>query len=125
MVADTLRQVELLLGAQRFEAAAQALLRAAAADEPEAIELLAHWRISGAIVRRDLAAARSLLGRAGTMGRSDAALLHASFLASGTGGPSDWAAARRAIEALAADEPRASAQRDLVAAMELGEDGFP
>jgi len=125
MVADTIRQVELLLGAKRFDDAAKTLLRAAAADDAEAMETLAHWRIAGNLVRRDLAAARALLGRAGDRGRVEAALLHASFLASGTGGPPDWPAARSAIEALAPKEARARAQRDLLAAMELDDAGFP
>jgi prolyl 4-hydroxylase len=121
----TMSQVGALLQARRYGEAARRLTAAAAAGEPDALAELAQWRIAGDIVRRDLAAARALLSRAGGAGHREAALLHASFLASGTGGPDDWTGALAALAALAPREPRAAAQLRLLAAMDLGVDGFP
>jgi len=114
-----------LLGARRFAEAARLLLQRVSSGDGEACEMLADWRIGGDIVGRDLAAARDLLGRAAESGRIEAALLHAAFLASGTGGPADWAAARRAIEQVAPNDPRARAQLERIEAMDLTPDGFP
>jgi len=114
-----------LLGARRFAEAARMLLQRASAGDGEACELLADWRIAGDLVGRDLAAARDLLGRAAAAGRVEAGLLHAAFLASGTGGPPDWTAARRTIEGLAPNEPRARAQIERIEAMDLDPDGAP
>jgi prolyl 4-hydroxylase len=125
MDGEITRQIEALIEARRFADAARQLLAAASGGNPEALELLAQWRIAGDIVRRDLAAARALLGRAGGAGRIEAALLHASFLASGTGGPADWPGALRSLTELAPGEPRARAQLRLVEAMDLDSDGFP
>jgi prolyl 4-hydroxylase len=86
---------------------------------------LARWRIAGNLIRRDLAAARGLLGRAGAAGDRDAALLHACFLASGTGGPDDWAGALASLIALAPREPRAAEQLRLIEAMEMDSNGYP
>lgn len=118
-------RVEALLSERRFADAASLLIRSAAAGETAAQAALAHWRIAGNIVRRDLAAARGLLARAGAAGDRDSALLHAYFLASGTGGQDDWPNAVAGLRALAPLEPRAREQLRLVDAMALGADGFP
>lgn len=125
MAADTPSQVQALLAADRFEAAARLLLTAAASGDPEGLELLARWRIAGDIVRRDLKAARALLRRAGEAGRGEAALLHAYFLASGTGGDPDWPAALLALRALAPADARARTQLRLIEAMDIDADGYP
>lgn len=122
---ETIRRVEALLGERRFAEAAPLLIRAAASGDASAQAALAHWRIVGNIVRRDLAAARTLLGRAGAAGDRESALLHAYFLASGTGGPDDWPSAVAALRALAPREPRAREQILLLDAMHLDADGFP
>lgn len=121
----TIAQVEALLGARRPADAARLLIGAAAAGEAGAAAALAHWRIAGNIVRRDLAEARRLLALAGARGDRDSALLHAYFLAGGVGGPDDWPAALAVLGALAPLEPRAAAQLRLIAAMDIGSDGFP
>ena len=114
-----------LAGEGRLAEAADILARGAETGDPEALIELACWRIEGAIVRRDLTAARDLLGRASDGGRDDATLLHAYFLAAGVGGPLDWPAARRAIEALVPRSPPAARQATLLDEMELDELGFP
>ena len=121
----TIGEVEALLAARRFDDAARRLIAGAEAGEAAAAAALAHMRIAGNIVRRDLAEARRLLAVAGAGGDSEAALLHAYFLAAGVGGTDDWTAALAALGALARQEPRAAAQLRLLAAMDLGEDGFP
>jgi prolyl 4-hydroxylase len=121
----TIPQVQALVKASRFAEAARLLIAAADAGEREALAELAQWRIAGNIVRRDLAAARNLLQRAGEAGNPDAALLHTSFLASGVGGASDWPAALTALTAMAPSQPRAAEQLRLLRAMDLGPDGSP
>lgn len=121
----TIGQVEALLAARRFAEAARRLLTAADAGDTEAIAELAHWRIAGNLIRRDLAEARRLLGLAGAKGDDEAALLHTGFLAGGVGGPDDWPGAFAALRDLAKREMRAAARLRLIEAMAIGEDGFP
>lgn len=126
MAADpTTGRVEALLRAGRHADAARLLTDAADQGRPEALVRLAHWRIVGDIVRRDLGRARTLLGEAATAGDVEAALLHAAFLASGTGGEARWADALAALTELAPRSPRAALQRRLIEAMDLDGDGFP
>jgi prolyl 4-hydroxylase len=119
----TIDRVGKLVGASRFAEAARLLGTAAEAGDAEALAELARWRIAGAIIPRDLAAARALLRRAAEAGNRDAALLHAYFQASCTGGPDEWPEALDALRALAPQEPRARAQLRLIDAMELAPDG--
>ncbi|HEU0099980.1 MAG TPA: 2OG-Fe(II) oxygenase [Allosphingosinicella sp.] len=118
-------RVEALLQGGRAAEAARLLESAAEAGQAAALVRLASWRIAGNVVRRDLAKARSLLAAAGERGDSGAALLHASFLASGTGGEADWPAALAALRRLAPKVPQAAAQLCLIDAMALDGDGYP
>ena len=115
----------MLVRERRHREAAQLLFGAAAAGDAEALATLAQWRIAGDLIRRNLPAARALLGRAGAAGNRDCALLHAYFLASGTGGADDWGAAVGALESLSSRIPIAKEQLDLLRAMDLDEKGFP
>jgi prolyl 4-hydroxylase len=121
----TIDRVDGLLGERRFEEAARLLLAAAGAGDTAAIAELAHWRIAGNLVRRDLTEARRLLGLAASEGDDEAAFLHAGFLASGVGGPDDWPGALAALRALATRQKRAAAQLRLIDSMALDGDGFP
>ncbi len=121
----TIAQVEALLSARRFAEAARLLLAAARAGETVATAELAHWRIAGNLIRRDLSEARRLLGGAAKGGDDESASLHASFLAAGVGGPDDWPTALEALGVLARRQARAAAQLRLIDAMDLGSDGFP
>lgn len=126
MAADpTIRQVQALLKGGRVADAARLLASAARAGNVAATVDLAQWSIAGNIIPRDLAAARTLLGHAGAADHEDAALLHASFLASGTGGDPDWGAAVAALRALAPRSKRARTQLKLIELMKLDERGFP
>ena len=121
----TIGQIEALLRARRFAEAARMLLAAAGGGDAAAAAELAHWRIAGNIVRRDLAAARRLLALAGAKGDAGSALLHASFLAAGVGGRDDWPGAVAALTALTPRDRGAAAQLRLIQAMDLDADGFP
>jgi prolyl 4-hydroxylase len=123
--ASGIGQVEALLRARRVDEAARLLIELAARGDAAAISELASWRIAGDVVRRDLAEARALLGKAAAGGDREAALLHASFLASGVGGEPQWRAAFEEIARLAPGEPRARAQLDLLREMDLDDEGFP
>lgn len=94
-----------------------------AGENPEALLVLANWRLSGHVIRRDLAASRDLFRRAAEAGHPLAQRIHAAFTANGTGGDSDWSGAvallRRYGFAGAAEE------LDLIAAMQLAADGGP
>ncbi|HEX8124130.1 MAG TPA: 2OG-Fe(II) oxygenase [Allosphingosinicella sp.] len=121
----TISQVRALLGERRVAEAARLLIRASEAGDPAAQAGLAHWRIAGDIVRRDLAEARRLLGLAGAGGDRESALLNAYFLAAGVGGADDWPRAMAALVALAPKNPLASAQLRLIERMDLDPNGFP
>jgi prolyl 4-hydroxylase len=120
-----IERVNALLQARRFADAAQLLTSAADGGDPAALIELAHWRIAGSIIRRDLQAARDLLRRAGEAGRANAALTHCYFLASGVGGPADWSRALAELRKLAPAMPEAARQLPLLERMELDADGSP
>lgn len=124
-LAATLGQVDSLLAARRFAEAARLLLASAQAGETAAIFELAHWRIAGNLVRRDLVEARRLLAAAAARGDDRAASLHAGFLAAGVGGADDWPGALAALGALAKRHPAAADQLRLIEAMDLDEHGSP
>ncbi|MEP2726759.1 2OG-Fe(II) oxygenase [Roseibium sp.] len=114
-----------LVAAGQHRAAAQLLTKAAASGDADALFELAHWRIYGNIIRRDLALARSLLAQAGSAGHRQAALLHCGFLANGIGGQHEWGTALSDLEQLAQSVPEADAQLRLLTSMQLDENGDP
>ncbi|HEX4736472.1 MAG TPA: 2OG-Fe(II) oxygenase [Allosphingosinicella sp.] len=118
-------QAEMLANTGRAGEAAQLLFSAAAGGDAEALATLAQWRISGHVIRRNLPAARALLARAGAAGHRDSALLHSYFLASGTGGDADWAAALAEMRSLASERPAAAAQFRLLETMDSDGEGVP
>ena len=120
-----LAAVRSLAEAGRLREAAAVLVEAARAGDGEALLELAHWRVYGDIVRRDLAAARALFRRAAGAEVEQGALLHAAFLANGSGGPPDWPAAVAALERVAQASAQARAQLALLAAMDLDGEGYP
>lgn len=125
MNGGAIARIEALLRAGQPAEAARLLIAAAAGGDPEALVELARRRIAGDLVRRNLPAARALLARAAEAGNDEAAVLHASFLAAGTGGPPDWRGALSALHRLASRHSGAAAQLPLLDAMELDEEGFP
>jgi prolyl 4-hydroxylase len=91
----------------------QALFEAAAA------------RLRGDGGTRDLAAALELFRQAAGTGRIDAAVIYASFLAAGIGGPRRWSEALRLLAALAEVNPRSRRELERIEAMALTGDGDP
>lgn len=125
MTPSVVDQASGLAAGGRVDEAATLLIRAADAGEADALYTLAFWRISGQLIRRDLAAARALMERAGAAGIVDARLYHAYFLANGTGGAVEWARATALLTALATDAPIAARQLALLGQMALDADGNP
>ncbi|MBX3560371.1 MAG: 2OG-Fe(II) oxygenase [Sphingomonas sp.] len=85
-------------------AAAQAATEvkaAADADDAEALNLLASWRLFGTVVPRDLDAAHAGLDRAAALGHVEAARTRAFLIANGTGCAADFDAARAMMERIA------------------------
>jgi prolyl 4-hydroxylase len=109
----------------RVDEAAELLIRAADQNDGEALFTLAVWRIQGNLIRRDLAEARALLGRAAETGRSDARRLHAYFLANSTGGEAEWGRARTILSALVEEFPQLRGQVELAARLPVDENGDP
>ena len=92
-----------------------ALIERAAADaDPEALLILANWRLWGLYGPRDLIAVHDLLERATAVGCGEAALLRATLIGNGTGCASDPRAARAILEGLAPTEPQAAEQLALL-----------
>lgn len=118
-------RADALVAAGNYRAGADLLTNAADAGDGDALLELARWRVYGSVLGRDLGVARTLLASAGAAGHLEAALLHCGFLASGIGGPPDWAAARSALDALAPRLAPAAAQVRLLDAMDLDDNGFP
>lgn len=116
-------QADALVAAGRVGEAYRLLIGPAAAADPEALVLLADWRLSGQFVRRDLAAARDLFRRAAEAGHEEAARVHTAFVANGTGAPADWQEALRLLRLY--DFPGGSAQRELIDRMDLSPSGDP
>lgn len=101
------------------------LEQAVAAGDGWAAAELADWRMAGQIVRRDIAAAQALYGRALELGVEAAADPYAALLASGAGGaPRDW---QGTLALLVGRVHDAAAQRQarLLDAMDLTGTGDP
>ena len=101
------------------------LRQAVAGGDGMAAATLADWRMAGQIVRRDLAAAQALYGRALELGVEAAAGPYFALLASGPGGaPRDWAGV---LALLARRESDSASRRQLrlLEAMNLTEAGDP
>ncbi|HEX9954385.1 MAG TPA: 2OG-Fe(II) oxygenase [Allosphingosinicella sp.] len=71
------------------------------------------------------AAAREWFRQSGELGRLDAAVIYANFLASGTGGPREWQNGLAMLRALAKVNKRSARELALVEAMALDADGNP
>lgn len=120
-----LGRIEALLSANRVGEAYRLLASPEVASDPQALFTLAGWRLSGQLIRRDLAAARDLYRRAAEAGDCEAARIHRAFVASGVGGPRDWPLALRLLAEAATGEADARAELDLIRAMRLTAAGDP
>jgi prolyl 4-hydroxylase len=116
-------RADALLAAGRADEAFRLLSGPQAEFDPDALFALANWRMAGNVIRRDLAAARTLFRRAAEAGHEEAAAIHTAFVANGTGGASDWQEALRLLRHY--DFPGAAAQLALIAGMQLSPSGDP
>lgn len=108
------------------EEAYHALIQAEAGGDAVAAATLAGWRLSGDVIRRDLAAARDHYGRAAALGFAAAVPIHIALLANGAGGSGRrWTEALAALDRLASADSASRRQSDLIAAMDLTADGEP
>ena len=102
------------------------LTRAEAENDRLAALALAEWRLTGALIRRDLGEARRLFGRASSLGIDHAGLAYIALLANGAGGCGrDWAGALEQLTMRAKRDPLARKQIDLIVAVNLDEEGNP
>lgn len=124
-MASTHEQAQRLVAQGRVDEAAEILIRGAEAGDADALFALAAWRIQGNLIARDLASARSLMGRAADAGRLDARMMYAYFLANGTGGEPQWRHARDLLAGLADQVPAVRGQLDLIAASPVDGEGDP
>jgi prolyl 4-hydroxylase len=86
---------------------------------------LLHERAAEALRGGDAATARALFRRSGELGRKDSAVIHANFVACGTGGPRDWPRALDLLRGLARINQRSARELALVETMALTPDGDP
>ena len=87
---------------------------AAAAGDPEALLILANWRLWGLYGPRDSALTLDLLRRAMAKGSGEATHLLATLTGNGTGGDSDPHLARSLLESIAASDPDAARQLEML-----------
>lgn len=106
---------------------AMALLQQALeAGDALAVATLAEWRLTGQVIRRDLAQARDLYGRAAQLGLDAAQPVHIALLANGAGGAGrHWRQALALLSAQGARDPWAQRQAGLLHDMALTEAGDP
>lgn len=105
-----LDEAQRLAGAGRQKEAVQAVERAAAAGDAEALFAVANWRLFGIHGPRNLAEAHLLLKRAGEAGYVEAVRLRAVLIGNGTGCQSDPAEAARILTTISAVDPLAAIQ---------------
>lgn len=102
------------------------LTRAIADGDATAAIMLGEWRLSGHLVRRDLAAVRDLFGKAADLGAAEAESVYLALLANGAGGQRPhWQMALKRLGRLAETDPVFRRQADLIAAMKITQSGDP
>ncbi|HZG10293.1 MAG TPA: 2OG-Fe(II) oxygenase [Allosphingosinicella sp.] len=82
-------------------------------------------RGAAALHAGDHGGARDMMRRAGELGRLDAAVIYANFLASGTGGAREWQNGLAMLRALAKVNRRSARELALLAGMALTAEGDP
>lgn len=102
----------------------QLLASASETGDGDAAQMLAHWRMAGDLIRRDIGEARRLFGIAADNGNQECEAYYVALLANGAGGT-----ARKWQEALFrlqdSSDRDAQAQSSLIAKMELDSVGNP
>ncbi|AQR75254.1 2OG-Fe(II) oxygenase [Sphingomonas sp. LM7] len=127
MVHNPVEQALALAARGQAAQALACLIEGGDAGDVHALMQHAVWRLTGAVVPRDLDAARVLLRRAVAIGHVDGALMEIALAANGNGNARtpDWQTARALLDIAAAGDPIAEAQRALLQRMQLTADGAP
>lgn len=125
MAEHVVDEAQRLFGSGQFRQGMDLLSRAARAGDAGALEMLASMALSGQIVNRDLALSRNLFGKAALAGSATAAATYRAFIANGTGGPADWNGAIDLLDQAIASDWDAARERQVIAAMQLDENGGP
>ena len=119
-------QAQQLAAAGRVVDAARLLEGGVERGDALAAATLANWRLSGSLIRRDLAVARDLFGQAAGLGLNQAEPVYTALLANGAGGIGRrWDDALERLRNNAVADRHAAEQLGLVAAMDLDGDGKP
>lgn len=125
-MSDVVRAAERLASQHRVVEAYPLLDRAADGGNADACFALGMWRLTGAVIRRDLVAARTWFGRAAAAGRDDARPPYIALLANGAGGRSPaWPQALTELERAAASDGGARRELDLLRRLSLDDEGAP
>jgi prolyl 4-hydroxylase len=119
-------QADLLVSEGRVLEGASLLQRAISNGDGVAAYVLANWRLSGAVIRRDLGVARDLFIRAAELGVHDAEDIATALLANGAGGNKRyWREALGRLQKRASSDAIASRRLKLVSEMQIDEQGEP
>ena len=119
-------EAERLVAGGRLADAVHLLDEAVKAGDGLAAFELGHWRLTGALIRRDLALARDHFLKAAELGVGDAQPVSIALLANGAGNSGrHWARALELLRAAGASDASARKQLDLLGAMSLDADGNP
>jgi prolyl 4-hydroxylase len=106
--------------------AARLLERASAAGDGVAAFTLANWRLTGAMIRRDLGLARDLFLRSADLGVAEAEPIAVALLANGAGGTGrQWQAALERLSEGSGSDPGRARQARLLERMALDGSGDP
>jgi len=122
---DPIEAAQAKLAQGRAEDGIALLSAAGDAGNADALAELAVWYLNGTQIQRDLAAARSALRRAVTIGHVDAALMEIALTANGSGGPADWAGALTLLRKATANDSLAAQHMELLGKMDLTAEGEP
>ncbi|MFN2098647.1 2OG-Fe(II) oxygenase [Altererythrobacter sp. MF3-039] len=125
-ITDPLVEANALARAGKAVDAVEYLQKEIDGGNADAAAMLASWRLSGQIIRRDLAAVRELLGKASSLGCKEATAGFMALLANGAGGSGRrWQEALSLLSTEAKHDPMASREYELISDMKLDDQGHP
>src|SRR5690348_5794663 len=126
MTQDPISQAGGLLQRGDVAAAVRLLTEAEAGEHGPAALMLGDLRLSGQVIRRDLAKAQSHYARAAEIGESEGRARSIALLASGPANViRDWQGALRLLEAAGQSDDDARRQWELITEMGIDREGEP
>jgi prolyl 4-hydroxylase len=121
----SLQQAIDLINRGRQDEGIQLLRQVASSGDLEALFMLGDMTWSGNLVEQDPARGRLLFEYAGALGHAPANLLTTNLLANGMAGKRDWTASLNRLAAEARQLPARRRTLELIAAMDLDQQGDP